>query len=125
MESQAERGKERDTQCERSGLQCICLSQSNTSDRPLISKAAAVAMTDRTSSKISQCGSNGLKCIRLSQSNTSDMPSASKAAAVDRTHKTISEISQNDFIVNDLFCLDKSATMSTLTGEVIKGTVGN
>ena len=94
--------KRRDTQRESSGLQCICLSQSNTSDLPLISKAAAVAMTDRTSSKISQCGSNGLKCIRLSQPNTSDGPSSSKAAAVNRTHKTISKISQNDFIVNNL-----------------------
>ena len=27
---------------------------------------------------------------------------------------------QNDFIVNNLFSLDKSATMSTLTVEVIK-----
>ena len=125
MASEAKRGKERDPQCDSSGLQCICLSQSNTSHLPLISKAAAVAMTDRTSSKISQCGNNGLKCIRLSQSTTSDGPSSSKAVAVNRTHKTISKISQNDFIVNDLFCLDKSATMSTLTVEVIKGTVCN
>ena len=80
------------------------------------------------------------KCYNKTVS-TVDLPSTSKAAAVDRatnsqknilgdetfyvpcskrTCKTLLEISQNDFIVNNLYTLDSSPTLTTLTVEVIK-----
>ena len=37
-----------------------------------------------------------------------------------RTYKTLAEISQNDFIVNNLYTLDSSTTLRTLTVDVIK-----
>ena len=101
MASSAKRGKESDPQCDSSGLKCICLSQSNTSDLPSTSKAAAV---DRAINNQSDILGDEIFYVPCSK----------------RTYKTISEISQNDFIVNDLFCLDKSATMSTLTAHCSK-----
>ena len=81
------------------------------------------------------------QCTEVQILGTVNLSSTSRAAAVDRainnqkdilgdeifyvpcskrTYKTLAEIAQNDFIVNNLYTLDSSTTLTTLTVEVIK-----
>ena len=120
MASQAERGEASTTQCDGSVLKCSCIIGDFNRANSLLSHPSVL-----------------LKCT----CTTSEQPSTSKSATADkvinnqsnilgdqifyvpcskRTYKTISEISQNDFIVHNLFCLDSSAPMTTLTKEVVQ-----
>ena len=105
MASQAERGEASTTQCDSSVLKCTCIIGDFNRANSLLSHPSVL-----------------LKCT----CTTSEQPSTSKSDQIfyvpcsKRTYKTISEISQNDFIVHNLFCLDSSAPMTTLTKEVVQ-----
>ena len=103
MASQAERGEASKPQCDSSVLVCTCNSvflkcTCTTSEQPSTSKSATA---DKDQSNILGDQIFYVPCSK-------------------RTYKTISEISQNDFIVHNLFCLDSSAPMTTLTKEVVQ-----
>ena len=108
---------------------------------------ASNSKKSREGEDINKCSVQPHKCdnihcsVSAPPTSTVNLLSTSKAAAVDRainnhkdilgdeifyipcskrTYKTLAEISQNDFIVNNLYTLDSSTTLTTLTVDVIK-----
>ena len=105
MASQAERGEASKTQCDSSVLNDTCSVLLKCTcpicEQPSTSKSATADKVINNQANILGDQIFYVPCSK-------------------RTYKTISEISQNDFIVHNLFCLDSSAPMTTLTKEVVQ-----